>query len=899
MKKILLTLVFALAIFNLAISQIVYEDFEDTPLTWNPFGDGVFNGVIDNPIPDAINGSTKVGSYTKSAAHAFSLLIAFTDIMDLSVNNQFSIDVYTPVATQVLFKLEGTGEAIESTKNISNADLWQTLTFDLSAAAGFTTIEKIIIFFDPGVEMSEDTYLFDNIRANPAGPCAGTIPDPNIIDNYECQRNASYGAGWDILQVIPNPAATGINPSASVGQYEDPAGPWSAMVIDYNNVIDFSVKNQVKVKIWSSKAVPVLFKLEGGASPAYETWMDITQTNTWVEYTADFSSQSGADHKKIVIFFNGGNEPDPGDTYYVDDLIFGEAPPASALEDFENGATLGWIPLNSDMTNHGTFNGAITNPDLSGVNITPNIGSYTKGEAAFSTLTAFLPTGIDLSVDPQLNIQVWAPAGSAKVIMQLVSPTQGAKDVERDITATMEWVSIGFNFEEFAAITDFESINLLFDGGTAALGTTYFFDNLAQTVSTVDPCENVMPIANIVDDFECQRNVTYGCGIERLTQIDNPDITPENGSAKVGEYKDPTDEWSALCFESGGSWDLTTRNQLKLKIWSPLAVPILFKLEGGTATAVEVFVEVTETNQWIDYVVDFSANAGEDHARLVVFFNAGQLPTAEDLYYFDDVRWTRSIFTGCIDDHEDATSTIENFSYFANGHLEAEGKIFAVVDNPNADAVNPSEKVGEFVKADDALPFAGMFASLEAPIDFLGNKTAKAQVLMDHIGNFAIKLEGSQTGAAPLELIVPNTVINAWEELTFDFSAVPDDAEFARITIFFDLSIDATGFDVTSYFDNIVIGDATCLSTGIFNPVTVEQFKISPNPTSNFLLIENMQAVKTIAVLNLWGQTVQTANLLGEENLELEVSHLTSGTYLVTGYDKNGNLIANAKFVKE
>ncbi len=898
MKKILLTLLLPVVMLSVVFSQTTYEDFEGTPLTWNPFGDGIYNGAIDNPDPNAINMSTKVGSYTKSGMHAFSLLIAILpDTMDLTVNNQFSIDIYTPVASQVLFKLEGDGEAIEVVKNIANTNVWQTYTFDMSAAANFTTITKIIIFFDPGVEMSDDTYLFDNIIANPAGACAGTVSDATIIDDYECQRNATYGGGWDILTAVANPDASGINTSSTVGEYVDPLDSWSALVVDYQNSIDLSTNNNIKAKIWAPKTGQLLFKLEGGVSSPSEKFIDVTVANTWVEYTADFSDQSAADHKKIAIFFNAGVDAVAGDIYYIDDISFAEAPAAAALEDFENGASLPWEPLNMDMPNHGTFS-VVANPDATG-NTSANVGKYDKGSAAFSTLTAFLANGMDLSISPQLNLHVWAPAGAVNMTIQLVSPTEGNKEVTRAFSATETWVDMSLNFEEFNMITDFERINLLFDGGTAAGGTTYYFDNLTQGVSTVDPCENVVANLTILDNYECQRNVAYGVGIDRLTVINNPEVSSENASTLVGEYKDPTDEWSALGFESGGSWDLSIKNQFHLKVWSGIAVPLLFKLEGGASPAKEIFMDVTQTNQWVEYVVDFSDQAAADHARLVVFFNAGVLPTQEDLYYIDDASWTRASYTGCIDTHEDSDNTIANFAYFANGYLETEGKQFEIVDNPNRSGINVSAKVGEFVKAGDALPFAGMFAQLDAPIDFAGNKTAKAKVLMDHIGNFAIKLEGSTTGAAPVELPVDNTLTGEWEELTFDFSAVADDAQYTRLTLFFDLPIDATGTDVTSYFDDIIIGDAACITTSIFNTVTIASFKISPNPVREVLRIENTIEVETIEVFNLLGKKVSARTIARTENFDLPVNELENGIYLLAGYDKNGQLIANAKFIKD
>ena len=900
MKKIILTLLASFMLINLVSSQVTYEDFEGgSGLTWAGIN-GTYDSIVANPDPNDINMSANVGSFTKDGTQEWCFAVTEMDsAMDLSTNNQFSINVYSPVATQFLFKLEGTGGGFEAWQNIANVNVWQEYTFDFSGAAANTGLEKIVVFFNPGMTDDGGTYLFDNIKASPAGACAGTVVDPDIIDDFECQRNATYGAGWNELVAIANPDASGINTSTMVGQYTDPLDEWSALVADYNSAIDLSVKNNIKAKVWSPKTGQILFKLEGGASAPSEKWVDITEMNTWVEYTADFSDQANADHKKIVIFFNAGVTADSGDVYLIDDISVAEAPPAPAIEDFENGPSLGWMPLNGDMTNHGTFNGVMVNPDMAGINGSPNVGSYSKGDAAFSTLTAFLPSGIDLSASPQLNMQVRAPAGSEKVIMQLVSATQGAKDVERDITATMEWVSVEFNFEEFDGITDFESVNLIFDGGNANPGVTYMFDNLKQSESTVDPCENVVAVPNILDDFECQRNVTYGCGVEMLSRIDNPYVTPENGSTLVGEYQDPTDEWSALCFENGGSFDLSVRNQFKIKVWSPIIAPLLFKLEGGSSPAAEVWMDVTEASKWVEYVVDFSGQAAEDHVRVALFFNGGQLPAQADVYYIDDAKWVRGSYSGCIDDHESNLSTISNFSYFANGHLEAEGFQFEVVDNPTPDAVNPSANVGEFVKASDSDPWAGFFADLEAPIDFGANKTATVHVLMDHIGNFAIKLEGSLTGALPLELFVENTKVGEWEELTYDFSASADDAQYSRITLFFDLSIDATGEDVTSYFDNIVMGDDNCITTGIFTPFTLEQIRVSPNPSIGFLQIENVENIATIEVLDLRGQRVHLEKLTGANIHKMDLSNLSNGMYILTAYNLKGNIIANAKIIKE
>src|SRR5690606_25130405 len=130
--------------------------------------------------------------------------------------------------------------------------------------------------FDPGVEMSADTYYFDNLRALPLGVCKDVTLNPDIIDDFECNRNATYVNGWDSLSVVTNPAPDAVNISSHVGRYVDPVGePWAALLIDYQNPMDLSTRNQFKAKVWSpAGAQQILFKLEGGASPAKEVWVD-------------------------------------------------------------------------------------------------------------------------------------------------------------------------------------------------------------------------------------------------------------------------------------------------------------------------------------------------------------------------------------------------------------------------------------------------------------------------------------------------------------------------------------------------------------------------------------------------------------------------------------------------
>ncbi len=850
-----------------------------------------------------INASAEVGSYIKEEGKAFSLLIAELDNpLDLSTNNQFRIMVNAPVASAFILKLEGSGEAIEATKNIAVANQWIEYTFNFSAASDFTTLNKIILFFDPGTAESSDTYLFDNLVAEP-NPCEGVMEDPSILDDFECQRNVQYGfPGLTDIQAVDNPDPSGINTSTRVGEYTDREGAFHAMVIPFRNDIPLADRNVVKIKVWAPVTGRLLVKLEGGASAAIEKDAQVEQTNSWVEYSIDFSDQANASHRQLTFFFNAGEADVAGDIYYIDDIQLVEKEVVSnVLEDFEDGANLTWLPLGAEDV-FGTFDGVIENPDKTAPNTSDNVGSYTKGTSEFGGLQADLPLDFDLGSAAQLNLQVWAPANASSLEMRLFSPSQGLQSVSLDIEQVNTWIELNFSFLEFSDIDDFERVEIVFDPNLNTQDT-WFFDNLSQGEVTANPCEGVDPDPNIVDDFDCQRNIAPTTGADRLEVILNPDPSGINGNAsdQVGQYTDPLDQFSALVYDFGGPIDLSIFNQLSLKVWSPKAVPLGFKLEGGTSDPVELTMDVMETEQWVEYVVDFSDQADANHTRLVLFFNFGQTPTEEDIYFIDDIAWQRAPIMGCVSNFETPEFTLDEWQYFANGEL-ADQVVNVVVDNPDQSGINTSATVGEFIEKPGGEPFAGMFHvsnnEFSLPND---NKTMRMKVWMDNPGRVVLKLERSTNDAPNTGDVFSEMDYSGqgeWQELTFDYSGiVPDDALYSTVTVIMDFD-DTPDEEKVYYFDDIAIADADCGMTTSRARVELQRLQVSPNPAYRKLIIQNAEGLERFVIYNMLGQPVQTIRTTGQYGMEIDLADFSKGVYILNGYDRTGTLRATTKFVK-
>jgi len=151
--------------------------------------------------------------------------------------------------------------------------------------------------------------------------CANVQPDPQIIQDFECQRNFNFAAGSDRLMTVDNPETMGINTSAKAGMYSDPANdPWAALCVDFGGPVDLATYNQFSMQVRTGTAGPMLIKLEGGTSPAYEVWTETTGSGNWETVTANFASQGATDHTRLCIFPNGGVGQATEDVYLIDNL---------------------------------------------------------------------------------------------------------------------------------------------------------------------------------------------------------------------------------------------------------------------------------------------------------------------------------------------------------------------------------------------------------------------------------------------------------------------------------------------------------------------------------------------------------------------------------------------------
>jgi len=132
----------------------------------------------------------------------------------------------------------------------------------------------------------------------------------------------------------------------------------------------------------------------------------------------------------------------------------------------------------------------------------------------------------------------------------------------------------------------------------------------------------------------------------------------------------------------------------------------------------------------------------------------------------------------------------------------------AIIDNPDATGANTSSKVAQFTARADGASFAGTITrGTDTYLLDETNRTIKIMVWKSVISDVGIKLE-TASGWSFGEIKVANTVTDQWEELTFDFSDVPNPPEgepYNGITVFPDFQ--ERSQENVIFFDNIAFSE--------------------------------------------------------------------------------------------
>ncbi|MBF4491769.1 hypothetical protein IR010_04385 [Flavobacterium sp. MR2016-29] len=145
--------------------------FESSTLVYKFTSFGGANSVLaDNPDKTGINTSAKVGALTKgngSEVWAGSF-IELAAPLNFSSFKKLKLKVWSPQAGIVVkLKLENFADSsinkeVDATSTVANG--WEELTFDFDGATTANQFQRVVVFFDFGVNGTGKTYYFDDIK---------------------------------------------------------------------------------------------------------------------------------------------------------------------------------------------------------------------------------------------------------------------------------------------------------------------------------------------------------------------------------------------------------------------------------------------------------------------------------------------------------------------------------------------------------------------------------------------------------------------------------------------------------------------------------------------------------------------------------------------------------------
>lgn len=361
------------------------------------------------------------------------------------------------------------------------------------------------------------------------------------------------------------------------------------------------------------------------------------------------------------------------------------------IEDFENNRHLSYVEksgeFSSDNPNFapalmgGMYNG-VANPDMSGINTSPRCGSYTRNAVETYDYFIALPAGGFTNLNDFTSgenfftLDVWSPEESTSFILSFENREIAQIDpdsldgvhsrFEAFTSVANAWQTITFSFLDFpdANITEnqIDQMVMLINNGQENNAVTVYFDNF---IGPDFGCDGINP-NNIIEDFECQRNLEYTFTHGALSYVTNPDQSGINMSEKVGFYEslgsgdDNNNDVTIFTFDE--PINMSQDKRLSLKVKSSFVKMVQLTLQGGGNSYTKE-LELDGSNSWQEYIFNFSdiLNNSVDITQALLIFAPGETDFGYNFYY-DDMALLE---VNSIDQKfKEEVTIVDNFIYF-------------------------------------------------------------------------------------------------------------------------------------------------------------------------------------------------------------------------------------------
>ena len=236
----------------------------------------------------------------------------------------------------------------------------------------------------------------------------------------------------------------------------------------------------------------------------------------------------------------------------------------------------------------------------------------------------------------------------------------------------------------------------------------------------------------------------------------------------------------------------------------------------------------------------------------------------------------------------------------------------SITANPNPSGINPSATVAKFNALESGQPWAGCetlhgagpgYFSLNA-----NNCVIRMMVYKSVISPVGIKF-ATPSGASTGEIKVSNTLINQWEELSFNFAGVlsaPSSIGIDQLIVFpdFKLNPGRTSSNIC-YFDNITFNAAGSTRTVTGTTTSLKgltgnqqaETKLFPNPNNGeFSLQLSGTEEAEIRIFSVLGLRIKT--IKAESMNTIDMHQFANGLYVLQVWEKD-QLVYKTQLSKE
>lgn len=556
-----------------------------------------------------------------------------------------------------------------------------------------------------------------------------------------------------------------------------------------------------------------VFKLNVTASALYETVFKVYFGETVNEIPVSFLEGETASHVygatgiytvRVVALSGGAATTEVTRTISI-------VNPVTLPINFES-STINYAFNNFDGGNASV----ISNPQQSGINTSSKTGRMIKNSGqTWGGSWIGLGAPIDFSVNKYFRMKVFSPRVGAKVLLKVENASNGAINFEKEVLTTTAntWETLVFDYNAINASEAYHNIVLIFDNGIMGDGSanfTWLFDDI--NLSNISPLTQI----NLPVTFELTTMNYAVSDFGNNQTIDAPD--PVNAANHVKKTTKPNgaETWAGTTMGTGGTGFANPipfaagSTLMSVKVYSPAAgIPVRLKTEdhSNPSRSVETQVLTTVANAWETLVFDFSNHASGTQAinfsytydMASIFFDFGTAGNGK-VFYWDDVSFgAPAAAIGLPLDFQSATATY-TFNDFDGGNA-------TVINNTQPGGINTSSKVGRMIK-NAGQTWGGSWIALSSPINFTGtSRIFHMKVFSPRVGaKVLLKVENMTNGAISFEREVLTTTANAWEDLTFDYTAINTANSYQKIVLI---------------FDNGIMGDGSANFTWLFDDITL------------------------------------------------------------------------------